>query len=116
MKAARAIQTRQRGDILAKALRYAADEPFWMNYQQLKFDVCDAFVFIGVWVDRIVYWALTTEEVESSAYLSHQHRGGVEYQIGVRPENLARFDAYRAEPAALAQTIIAKVQKKNRVI
>jgi len=115
VKAARAIHTRERGDILAKALNYGANKPFWMNYQQLKFDVCDAFVFIGVWVDRIVYWVMTTEEAKDNEYLSHQHRGGVEYQIGVRPDNISRFDEYLVEPASLASTIIAKVQRKRFV-
>ena len=48
VKSARAINTKKRGDIVSKALRYASDEPFWMNFQQLKIDICDVFVFIGV--------------------------------------------------------------------
>jgi hypothetical protein len=43
-----------------------------MNFQQLKLDVCDVFVFIGVWVDTIRYWVLSNDDVKSSPYLSHQ--------------------------------------------
>ena len=48
VKAARAIHTKKRGDVVSKALRFGSDEPFWMNFQQLKLDVCDVFVFVGV--------------------------------------------------------------------
>lgn len=51
IKSARAINTKKRGSLVSKALRYDSSEPFWMNFQQLKLDICDAFVFIGVWGD-----------------------------------------------------------------
>ena len=47
VKAARAIDTKKRGDFVSKALHYQSTAPFWMNFQQLKLDVCDVFVFIG---------------------------------------------------------------------
>jgi hypothetical protein len=39
VKSARAINTKKRGNLVSKALRYDYDEPFWMNYQQIKLDV-----------------------------------------------------------------------------
>jgi len=48
VKAARAINTKRRGDMVSKALPFNSADPFWMNFQQLKFNLCDAFVFIGV--------------------------------------------------------------------
>ena len=59
VKAARAIHTKKRGAMASKALHWGADAPFWMNYQQIKFDICDVFVFIGVWTDLIVYWVIS---------------------------------------------------------
>lgn len=80
-----------------------------MNYQQLKLDICDVFVFIGVWVDLIIYWVMSNEEVKQNNYLSHQHRGGIEYQIGIRNRNIQEFDAFKVDTTALARTVITKV-------
>jgi len=112
VKACRAINTKKRGNLMAKALRYGSDEPFWMNYQQIKVDMADAFVFIGVWIDRIVYWALSKEEVKKNRYLSPQHRGGIEYQIGITNKNITEFDIYRVEPNELGDVILKKGKER----
>lgn len=108
VKAARAIHTKKRGAMASKALHWGVEAPFWMNYQQIKLDMCDVFVFVGVWVDIIVYWVMSNEEVKHNSYLSHQHRGGIEYQIGIRDRNIQEFDDYRVEASALTQVIIMK--------
>jgi hypothetical protein len=112
VKSARAINTTKRGNLISKALRYNSDEPFWMNYQQIKLDVADAFIFVGVWVDRIVYWVMSNEDVKNNRYLSHQHRGGIEYQIGVTDKNITGFDDYRVEPSKIREKVIQKRKKK----
>ena len=106
VKAARAIDTKKRGDLVSKALRTDSDRPFWMNFQQLKLKMCDVFVFIGVWVDSIRYWVLSHDAVESNPHLSHQHRGGVEYQIGITDKNIDAFAAYLVEPSNVADRVI----------
>ena len=108
VKAARAINSEKRGDLVSKALRCGTSEPFWMNFQQIKLNICDVFVFVGVWVDQITYWVLSNDEVENNAYLSHQHRGGIEYQIGIKNDNLHDFDHFRVSPSELAATVIEK--------
>lgn len=110
VKAARAIHTKKPGAMASKALHWGADAPFWMNYQQIKLDFCDVFVFIGVWVDVIVYWVIANEEVKLNSYLSHQHRGGIEYQIGIKDRNIHEFNAFRVNAAAVTQTILEKAQ------
>ena len=110
VNAARAIHTKKRGDMASKALHWGAEAPFWMNYQQLKLDICDVFVFIGVWVDLIVYWVMSNEEVKENNYLSHQHRGGIEYQIGIRNKNIQEFDAFKIDATALAITVVTKAK------
>jgi hypothetical protein len=62
----------------------------------------------GVWVDRILYWVMSNEEVKADRYLSHQHRGGIEYQIGITDKNLSDFAAHQCEPASLAAVVIGK--------
>lgn len=113
VKAARAIDTKKRGDLVSKALRTDSDRPFWMNFQQLKLDICDVFIFIGVWVDAIRYWVLSHHAMKSSPFLSHQHRGGVEYQIGITDKNIAAFDVYLVQPALVADKVI-KLGQQNR--
>ncbi len=111
IKACRAIHTKRRGNIVSKALHYNSKDPFWMNFQQLKPDHCDGFVFIGVWVDQIVYWVMTSKEAKKSKYISHQHRGGIEYQIGITDKNITDFETYRIPVANLADTVIQKLKK-----
>lgn len=48
IKSSRAVYTKKRGSLVSTGLRYGVEEPFWMNFQQLKLDTCDVFVFIGV--------------------------------------------------------------------
>jgi hypothetical protein len=111
VKAARAIDTKKRGDLASKALRYDSNVPFWMNFQQLKLDTCDVFVFIGVWVDQIVYWAMSNDETKTNKYLSHQHRGGIEYQIGITNRNIGEFDIYKVAAVSLGDAIASKISK-----
>ncbi len=107
VKAARAIHTKKRGNLAEKALRYKSTKPFWMNFQQLKPDACDAFVFIGVWVDSIIYWILSRDEAKSNKYLSHQHRGGIEYQIGITDKNISEFDIFKTSASDICDKIIS---------
>lgn len=83
-----------------------------MNFQQLKPDYCDGFVFIGVWVDQIVYWVMTSKEAKKSKYISHQHRDGIEYQIGITEKNITDFEAYRVTGVNLANIILQKLKKE----
>lgn len=111
VKAARAIATKKRGNLVAKALRRDSSEPFWMNFQQLKLETCDVFIFIGVWVNEIVYWVMSADEVKNNKHLSHQHRGGIEYQIGITDRNIGEFDVYQVTPKSL----YAAVKSKGRI-
>lgn len=111
VKAARAINTKVRGGIITKAISYGTADPFWMNFQQIKLDTCDVFIFIGVWIGQIDYWAFSTKEIKKNKYFSHQHRGGVEYQIGITHKNLREFDVYKVGPFEIADAVIKKVKK-----
>lgn len=111
VKACRAINTKKRGNLMEKALRYGSNEPFWMNYQQIKADMSDVFIFIGVWIDKIVYWVMSRKEIKKNKYLSLQHRGGIEYQIGITHKNISEFDIYRVEPQKLGAMVLKKGKK-----
>ncbi len=108
VKACRAYDNNKSGGMAEKAIPYNSPAPFWMNFQQLKPDLCDVFIFIGVWTNQIVYWVLSADEVRNSSYKSHQHRGGIEYQIGVTDRNIREFNKYRVEPSRLGDEVIQK--------
>ena len=112
VKSSRATHTKEQGSLVSKALRYGSDDPFWMNFQQLKLDVCDTFILTGVWVDQIAYWVMSNEDVKTSKYLSHQHRGGIEYQIGVTDNNLHEFERFQVAPDQLADAVLSLASKK----
>ena len=108
VKASRATNTKRQGEMVSKALRYDSDDPFFMNFQQLKLDICDVFVFIGVWVDQLKYWVLSNEEVTQHPTLSRQHRGGIEYQIGITHRNINDFSRFLVDAGSLANTVLIK--------
>ena len=108
VKASRATNTKKKGPLASKALRRGTDEPFWMNFQQLKLDICDVFVFIVVWANEIEYWVLSNDEVKGNEYLSPQHRGGIEYQIGFRNNNIAEFAQYKVKASVVADIVLKK--------
>ncbi len=51
VKASRATHSKIRGSLESKALSFNSNEQFWMNFQQIKLDIADEFVLIGVWTD-----------------------------------------------------------------
>lgn len=110
VKASRAINTKIRGGLETKALAYKSKEPFWMNFQQIKLNIVDVFVFIGVWIDEIHYWVLSNNEIDEHPGRSHQHRGGIEFQIGVTNRNLKAFEQFSARPRNLVKTILDKLK------
>lgn len=110
VKASRAINTKIRGGLEHKALGFESDEPYWMNFQQLKLNIVDVFVFVGVWIDKIYYWVLTDKEVRGHPMRSHQHRGGIEFQIGVTNKNFTEFKKFLVNPYNLVDTIKTKMR------
>jgi len=97
-----------RGGLETKALCFGSSEPYWMNFQQIKLDIADIFIFVGVWVDKILYWVLTNKEVKKHPLRSHQHRGGIEYQIGITQKNIKEFERFLVQSNLLASTIQSK--------
>ena len=108
VKSSRATRTNLRGSQQSRVLHYLSTAPIWMNFQQLKPDDCDVFVFVGVWLEKIVYWVLSSSEVQANTHLSHQHRGGIEYQIGFRRSNIEEFNTFLVDSSDLGSVVIQK--------
>jgi len=111
VKASRAINTKDRAGLDETALSFNSAEPFWMNFQQIKLKLADVFIFVGVWADKILYWVLTEKEVKNHPTISHQHRGGIEFQIGITDKNIKEFNKYLVPQNKLADIILKKVKK-----
>lgn len=110
VKASRAAHKGAKGSQEARAINFSSKEPFLMNFQQIKFDIADIFVFIGVWVDKMLYWVLSNKEAKNHPLKSHQHRGGKEYQIMITDKNIKSFKKFLVKPDNLVSTIL-KIKK-----
>lgn len=113
VKASRAVRKRNGGTLVDKALSFADGLQFDMNFQQIKTHCCDVFVWIGVWKDRIVYWVLSSGEVEKNPYFSKgQRRGnkGIEGQLWIKNTNIGYFEPYRVE----VNEVLNKINEKSR--
>lgn len=99
-----------------KALASDSEKRFMMNFQQIKADLCDVFVWIAVWRDSIRYWVLSAQEVKTNPhYSTGKHRGNVgEGQLHVRDDNIQDFDKFEAKPSELANDIrVAFLRQTN---
>lgn len=116
VKASRAVDAKVDGPLYVKALSADSKREFWMNFQQIKPDCCDVFVWIAVWRNVIRYWVLSAQEVEmNSHYSKGQHRGNVgEGQLHIRHDNIRDFAAYEVKPNKLEGEIRAAFERQTR--
>ena len=116
VKASRAVDASMDAPLYVKALSSDSKKEFWMNFQQVKPDCCDVFVWTAVWRDVIRYWVLSSNEVETNRYYSQgQHRGNVgEGQIHVRHDNIDDFEKYRVQSNELEAAIRAASYRQNK--
>ncbi len=107
VKASRAVAFRTDEPLYLKALSSDSQERFDMNFQQIKPDCCDVFIWIGVWRDVLRYWVLSSNEVQCNRYYSKgQDRGNVgEGQLHITKENIAAFDKFQSRSTGLLRAI-----------
>lgn len=92
VKASRAVDSKSDAPLYVKALARESARPFLMNFQQLKPQFCDVFVWVAVFRDEIVLWVMSSSEVEChQSYSRGQHRGnrGNEGQLHIKQDNIA---------------------------
>lgn len=108
VKASRAVDSDSEEPLYMKALSRNTDKNFLMNFQQLKPQCCDVFIFVAVFRDQIVLWIMSSKEVlEHPSYSKGQHRGnkGNEGQLHIRKDNVAQFKKYELTGDNLEQAI-----------
>ncbi|MGQ9642990.1 MAG: hypothetical protein ACUVT3_03940 [Ignavibacterium sp.] len=79
-----------------------------MNFQQLKPQYCDVFIWVIVYRDDIVLWVMSSKEVLNNPnYSIGQHRGnkGNEGQLHIRRDNIHQFEKYELKGDNLEQAI-----------
>ena len=76
VKACRANSSLTKGSLSSRAYSYeeAQKHNFKYHFQQLKPSCCDIFIWIGVCKDKLLYWILTSEELQQTGKLCPQHR------------------------------------------
>jgi len=120
VKACRANSTSTKGSLSSRAYSHeeAKHSNFKYHYQQLKPSCCDVFIWIGVCKDSLIYWVLTSAELQSTGKLGSQHRNqntGVEGtevfegQVFMTEEELRPFLADEKE---ILSKVIAKAKQQ----
>lgn len=76
VKACRANSTKSGGSLASRAYLHSEAQAagFKYHYQQLKPSCCDVFIWIGTCRDELIYWVLTSEELQKTGKLGSQHR------------------------------------------
>ena len=100
VKASRAVDSDSDEPLYKKALSYRTKRPFLMNFQQLKPQCCDVFIWIAVYRDNISMWILNSREVMSHPdYSVGQHRGNIgnEGQLHIKNTNIKTLDEFLLE-------------------
>ncbi|OOC25129.1 hypothetical protein [Helicobacter pylori] len=93
--------------LFMRALPYNTNKNFEMNFQQLKPQCAEIFIFLAVFLDEIILWVLNSKEVLSHKdYSIGQHRGNKgEGQLHITQKNIHTLDKYQLKNDNLEQMI-----------
>ncbi|NOT15713.1 MAG: hypothetical protein HOP21_09115 [Methylotenera sp.] len=115
VKASRAVNAESTDPLYVKALSRNTKQPFLMNFQQLKPQCCNVFIWVAVFRDEIVVWVMSASEVLGNPLFSKgQHRGnsGNEGQLHITHDNIHTLNQYELKDANIEQTI-REAAKRN---
>lgn len=108
VKASRAVDSDSVEPLYMKALSRNTNKNFLMNFQQLKPQCCDVFIWVAVFRDQIVLWVMGSKEVRAiPGYSDSQHRGnrGNEGQMHIKQSNIFQLNLYELHGDNLEQAI-----------
>lgn len=108
VKASRAVDSESEEPLYMKALSRNTTKNFLMNFQQLKPQCCDVFIWVAVFRDQIVLWVMGSNEVKAiPGYSGSQHRGnsGNEGQMHIKQDNIGQLTPYELHGDNLEQAI-----------
>ncbi len=116
VKASRAVDSDSDEPLYIKALSRNTQKRFLMNFQQLKPQCCDVFVWVAVFRDQIVLWVMNSQEVqENPLYSKGQHRGnrGNEGQLHIKHDNIHLLEKYELKDDNLERAIRDAARRKR---
>ena len=108
VKASRAVDSDVDAPLYVRALSRNTQKNFLMNFQQLKPQYCDVFIWVAVFRDEIVLWVMSSDDVlNHPLYSKGQHRGnsGNEGQLHIRQDSISLFEKYELQGQTLEQAI-----------
>lgn len=97
VKASRVVDSTSNEPLYMKALSSDTSKPFLMNFQQLKPQYCDVFIWLAVFRDKIRIWIINSDVITNHPLFSKgQHRGNIgnEGQLHITHENIHLFDEF----------------------
>jgi hypothetical protein len=115
VKASRCVDSNSDKPLYMKALSSNTQQQFLMNFQQLKPSCCDVFIWVAVFIDKILIWVIPSKDVlNHSLFSKGQHRGnhGNEGQLHMKDSNIKQFDKYLLKNKIL-ERVIESAYKKN---
>ena len=115
VKASRAVDSNSDEPLYIKALSRDTEKPFLMNFQQLKPQCCDVFIWVAVFRDQIVLWVMGSRDVlDHELYSKGQHRGnkGNEGQLHIKHDNVHLFRPFELATNNL-ETVIRRVSHNS---
>jgi len=108
VKTSRAVDSDSEEPLYMKALSRNTTKNFLMNFQQLKPQCCDVFIWVAVFRDQIALWVISSNEVKAiPGYSGSQHRGnsGNEGQMHINQNNIGQLTQYELNGDNLEQAI-----------
>lgn len=114
VKASRAVNSDSTDPLYVKALSRNTKQPFLMNFQQLKPQCCDVFIWVAVFRDKIVTWVMSSSEVQNNRLFSKgQHRGnsGNEGQLHITNDNIHLLNQYELKDLEIGVAIKAAAKR-----
>lgn len=114
VKASRAVDSESDEPLYMKALSRNTTRPFLMNFQQLKPQYCDIFIWLAVFRDDILIWIMNSDEVLNHPdYSKGQHRGnsGNEGQLHINERNMHSLEQYRLDNNNIEEAILKALER-----
>ena len=118
VKASRAVDSNSEDPLYMKALSRHTKKQFLMNFQQLKPQYCDVFIWVAVFRDEIVLWVMNSDEVLNNQFYSRgQHRGnkGNEGQFHVTDSNIDYLNRFELKNDNIEKSIREAVKRKENI-
>ena len=108
VRACRALNVSDGGDRFALAMHYDLQKFFVMHFRQIKIETCDILILIGVWMDKMVYWAFPYNEVKGDKYFATYKGETEDGLLVINDKNIADFEKFRVAEPELGEFILSK--------